>query len=139
MKTLACLLMLAAGASAAPGFHAARIYVGGGYGYFGPSVYGPGWGPGWYPAYGYGYYPGWPGRLAYRSDLGEVKLSTDSRDAEVFVDGSYAGVAKDLKTMHLRPGSYDIEVREPGKTSYYRRVYVLSGKTVKIDTRDGRP
>jgi hypothetical protein len=135
MKTLACLLLMTAGAFAAPGFRAARVYVGGGYGYHGPAY----WGSGWYPAYGYGWYPGWTIGPSYHRGLGEVKLSTETREAEVFVDGSYAGIAKDLKSIWLRPGSYDIEVRAPGRASYYKRVYVIAGKTVRIDTREGRP
>jgi hypothetical protein len=79
------------------------------------------------------------GGLSYRPGLGQIKLSTDVREAEVFLDGSYAGIAKDLKSIWLRPGSYDLEVRPPGRASFYKRVYVLSGKTLKVDTREGRP
>jgi hypothetical protein len=59
---------------------------------------GPGFGPygwygyGWYGPYGYGYPFGVP-------NAGQVKLDTDIKDAEVFINGSYAGTVGKLKTM----------------------------------------
>jgi hypothetical protein len=125
MKTLVCALLLSASAWAGP--HVRGVYVGGGYGYYG----GPYWGPSWYP--GYAYYPAYPGGYVYRSGLGQIKLYADSRD-EVLIDGAYAGTVKDLKSIWLRPGTYDLELRSQGR-SYFRRVYVLSGKTIKLDER----
>jgi hypothetical protein len=34
--------------------------------------------------------------------------------------------------MHLRPGSYNIEIREEGQTKYAERVYVVAGKTLHL-------
>jgi hypothetical protein len=85
--------------------------------------YSPFWGPYWGPAYG-GYY-GYP-------NSGEVKLDTNVKDAQVFIDGSYAGTTHDNRSMHLRPGNYNIEIREAGKTQYAERVYVMAGKTLHL-------
>jgi hypothetical protein len=45
----------------------------------------------------------------------------------VFLDGSYAGTTHDNKTMHLRPGSYNLEIREAGNTAFAQRIYVVAG------------
>jgi hypothetical protein len=92
-------------------------YGGFGLGYFyyspwgwNPSYYGPGSG------YGYGYGPSYGGRYGY--DMGTVKLKVKPRDAEVFVDGYYAGTVDDfdgmLQALKLESGGYKIEIRKPG-------------------------
>jgi len=50
----------------------------------------------------------------------------------VFIDGSYAGTTEENKTMYLRPGSYSIEIRHDGETTFTQRVYVAAGKTIHI-------
>jgi hypothetical protein len=85
-----------------------------GYFYYSPWA----WGPGYY-AYGapYGYYGG-PGYSAYGFDTGSVKLKVKPRDAEVFVDGYYAGVVDDfdgvLQSLKLDAGAHAIEIRKAG-------------------------
>ena len=98
-----------------------RPYFGG---WYGPGWYSPFWGNYWGPAYGGGYY-------AYPNS-GEVKLDTKVKDAQVFIDGSYAGTTHENKTMHLRPGSYNIEIREAGQTQFAEKVYVVAGKTMHL-------
>jgi hypothetical protein len=80
------------------------------------------WGPYWGPAY-YGY--GYPA-------AGQVKLDTKVKDAEVFIDGAFAGTTHQTKSMYLRPGSYNIEIREAGLTKYADRVYIVAGKTLHL-------
>src|SRR6266851_3860654 len=87
---------------------------------FGGGWSSPYWGP--YP-YPYGYYD-------YAPETGAVKFDTSVKDAEVYIDGAYAGTIGKLKTMHLRPGGYDIEVRAPGRTQFDKKVYVAAGKTL---------
>ena len=94
-----------------------RPYFGGYYGGF----YSPFWGPYWGP---YGFY-GYP-------NAGEVKLDTKVKDAQVFINGAYAGTTHENKTMHLRPGTYNIEVKEGGRTPFAQRVYIVAGKTVHL-------
>src|ERR1035438_1508446 len=85
---------------------AVRVFVGGG-GFYRP-FWGPYWGSYYAPAYGYYYAP----------NSGEVKLDTKVKDAQVFINGAFAGLTKDNKTMHLRPGNYNIEIKEAGQTQY---------------------
>src|SRR5262245_7885053 len=80
--------------------------------------YSPYWGP--YP-YGYGIYQ-------YGPTTGAVKFDTKVKEAEVYVNGAYAGKLGKLKTMNLRPGSYDIEIRNAGQTQFEEKVYVMAGK-----------
>ena len=119
---LAALVMTLAPMSASA---AVRGFVGFGRPYYG-GWYSPYWGPYWDPAYGgYGYYNAHP-------NSGEVKLDTKVKDAQVFINGSYAGTTRQNKSMYLRPGSYNIEIREAGRTRYAERVYVVVGKTLHL-------
>jgi hypothetical protein len=86
--------------------------------------YSPFWGPYWGPAYG-GYYYAYP-------NSGEVKLDTKVKDAEVFINGAYAGTTHQNKSMRLRPGSYNIEIREAGHAQFAQRVFVVAGKTLHL-------
>jgi hypothetical protein len=55
------------------------------------------------------------------------------KDASVFVDGGYAGTVGKLKTFQLRPGSYNIELRDhDGHSFYQERIEVIAGKTLKL-------
>jgi len=118
LLTLAAALMTFAPISAsARGF----VVVGGPY--FG-GWYRPYWGSYWGPSYG-GYYYGYP-------NAGEVKLDTKVKDAQVFINGAYAGTTHQNKSMHLRPGSYNIEIREAGHPQYAETVYVVAGKTLHL-------
>jgi hypothetical protein len=104
-----------------------RVFVGpafGGYGWYGWRGL---WAP--YPYWG-GYYPYGPYFAAPAA--GQVKLETKVKDAEVFINGSLAGTVGQLKTMTLYPGSYQIEVRAPGRAPFKQRIYVVAGKTTKL-------
>ena len=121
------LLVLAAALIAlAPLKHASAggpAFVGGG-----PTVYGgwyaPYWGPYWGPSYGFFRY--------YDANLGEVKLETKCKTAQVFVNGAYAGTTKNNRSLYLKPGSYAIEIRENGKTAFSQKIFVAAGKRVKL-------
>jgi hypothetical protein len=94
----------------------------------GPRYYGGWYAPYWGPYWGLGY----PGPYYAYPNSGEVKIDTKVKDAQVFINGAYAGTTHENKTMHLRPGSYNIEVRDNGRTAFSQRVYVALGHTVKI-------
>ena len=34
--------------------------------------------------------------------------------------------------MHLRPGTYNIEIKEAGSTRYAEKIYVVAGKTLHL-------
>jgi len=59
-------------------------------------------------------------------------LDTKVKNAEVFINGAYAGTTHQAKSMRLRPGSYNIEIRELGKTRFVQQVYVVPGKTLHL-------
>ena len=87
------------------------------------------------PVIGYGFYGpyGAPyGFSAPYNNAGTVKIDSKTTDAEVFVNGSYAGTVKDNKTMHLSQGNYNIEIRHAGQTTFSEGVYVTAGKTLHI-------
>jgi hypothetical protein len=90
-----------------------------------------GWGwhdPFFYGSYGpYGLYP------SVYSDAGEVQLKTNVKTADVFINGAYAGKAGKLKSMWLRPNTYSLEIRAPGVAPYAQRIFVVPGKTLKVD------
>jgi PEGA domain len=112
------------------------ISVGAGYSYFsGPFFYNPFLTYRFYPySLGYSpfYAPGYYGGFSYGSDKGEVKLSGAPKRAEVYLDGAYAGTADKLRNMWLTPGAYDLSVSAPGTAAFHQRIYVLSGKSLKI-------
>ncbi len=125
LLTLAAALMTLAPMSASAAVRGA-IVVGRPYVY--RPYWGAYWGPYWAPYWGAPYYGSY---YAY-PNTGEVKLETKVKDAEVFINGAFAGMTKDNKHMHLRPGNYDIEIRQGGQTAFAQKVYVTAGKTVKL-------
>lgn len=108
--------LVAAPAASAHG----RVFIVGGWGY----------GPGWYGPY----YWGWPGYgYVVAPYAGQVKLVTHYKDARVYVDGGYAGLARKLKKFSLVPGNHDIELRDSdGRVLFSQRVDVIAGKTVEL-------
>jgi hypothetical protein len=72
------------------------------------------------------------GLYALYNNAGTIKIDSQTTDAEVFVNGSYAGTVKDNKTMHLSQGNYNIEIRHAGQTTFSDSGYVTAGKTLHI-------
>jgi hypothetical protein len=110
--------------------------LGPGYGYF-PYGYAPnGY---FYDPFPYGMYlhPGFFTGFSYGPSMGEIKLKTDDRSAWVYLDGALAGKADKLKTIYLDPGAYNLEVRS-GDKRFEQRIYVLSGKTLRLNAGLGR-
>jgi hypothetical protein len=92
------------------GFYA-PIYPYGYYGY--PYAYGP-----------YGYYGG--------RSLGEVHVKSPDSNAQIFINGAFAGRAHDLKRFYLVPGTYDIE-QHIGTDVQVQHVYVIANRSLKIE------
>jgi hypothetical protein len=90
-----------------------------------PALGGEWYSPYWEP-YPYGYYD-------YAPTNGAVKFDTRVQDAEVYIDGAYAGPIGKLKTIQLRPGSYDIGVHAPGRTQFDKKAYIAAGKTLHLN------
>lgn len=99
----------------------------------GGFVVGPAFGPwGLYAPYAYGpygFYEAYPG---YYATAGELKLKTNVKDADVYINGAYAGKAAKLKSIWLRPDAYSIEIRAAGYAPYAERIYLLAGKSWQV-------
>ena len=77
------------------------------------------WYPGYYgygPSYGSGYYPRFGSGFGF--DIGELRLQVFPRNAQVFVDGYYAGTVDDydgtFQALKLEAGPYQIRISAPG-------------------------
>jgi hypothetical protein len=117
---LLALAIFVPAASARP-----RVFIGGYFG--GPYFYGPAY----YGWYGPGYYGPYAAEVAPYA--GKIKFDTKMKDASVYVDGGYAGTVRQLGTFQLRPGSHNLELRDPsGQTIFQEHVDVLAGKTIKL-------
>jgi len=117
-------------------------YYGGGYGRYGG--YGLGFGFGyadpwfdssWYDGYPYGdppYALGDPQAAA----SGNVRIDVTPRDAQVFVDGYYAGIVKDFngvgKHLELAAGVHHIEVKANNSEPMTYNIKVESGHTITL-------
>ncbi len=103
-------------------------YYGGGYyggGYYGGGYYGGGYGGGYGSGSASGYY-----------GTGHLKLKVKPRDAEVYVDGYYAGLVDDFDGMfqklELEAGPHRIEVRKAGFSTMTFEVRVLTDDGVTL-------
>jgi hypothetical protein len=113
-------------------------YFGIGFGFGYGSFYGAyGW-P-WYP-YGYGYYP-YPYAAYYPAwydDLGALRIEAKPREAQVYVDGYFAGLVDDFDGMSQRlrakPGDHEVEIYLPGYQSIKEKVLFRPSTTVKMKT-----
>ncbi len=125
------------------------LNIGFGLGY--PYYYGA-YGYPYYGAYGYpysaygssygGYYPGAYAGGAYGvrsgyagSAYGGIRIQGAPRNAEVYVDGYYAGIVDDydgaFQRLDVQPGPHEIEVRTAGRPLSYD-VNVAPGQTLTI-------
>jgi len=118
----------------APGFLPSRVF----WPYYGPaygfgafsSLYASryptfGFGYGGYGSGGYDTFGGWPysgygatDPLDPPEESGSLRLEVDPKDAEVFVDGYYAGIVDEFdghfQKLDLIPGPHHVEIRRPG-------------------------
>ena len=95
----------------------------------------------WYGP-GYGYYGGYPyyGQYPYYGryyDLSSaLRLQVTPREAEVYIDGYYAGTVDNFdgvfQRLHLEPGEHELELFMPGHRSFTERVYLQPGSTFRV-------
>jgi hypothetical protein len=106
--------------------------VGGGYysPYYDPFFYADPW-YGYqypYPPYGYGY-------RAYEPDA-SVRLDVKPKQAEVYVDGYYAGIVDDFdgtfQRLHVAPGEHEIELWLEGYRTVRQKVHLTQDNTVRV-------
>jgi len=93
--------------------------------YYRPFFYDPLWIP--YPYVGYPYAVG---------THGDVKLQVTPKQAEVYVDGFYAGVVDDFdgafKHLQTTPGGHAITLHLEGYRTVTENIYVRPDETVKM-------
>ena len=110
------------------GGHATVVVAGGFYAPIYPYWYDPWFAPQW------GWYPPYPG--PYYAPDASVKLEVKPNQAEVYVDGYYAGVVDDFdgtfQRLQLEEGAHEIEIRGPGLPPLTYDVNVQPGQTVTI-------
>jgi len=119
---------------------APRVVVVGG-GYYRPYFYDPFWFDPWY-GFAYDYqYPwgpyGYPPYRAYRVDPGaSLRLEVKPKEAEVYVDGYYAGIVDDFdgtfQRLSVTPGEHDLELFLEGYRTVHQKVYVTPRKTFNV-------
>ena len=96
------------------------------YPFYGQALWDPFWNPFW------GYYPGPVLNFGYGDGKGEVQLTGAPKSAKIYLDGAYAGTGDRLKHMWLDPGAYDLAVSVPGRETFRQRIYILTGKMLKV-------
>ncbi len=134
---LGLLLLATLLTPASAGVRLGTISICAGYGYY-SGPYWPGYWAGYFPPPFFGgWYDPWfapyaPVYFVPQINNGQVNLRTSDKNAEVYLDGAYAGPASKLKNFWLAPGVYQLEVRAAGQAPQEKRIYVLTGKTLKL-------
>jgi hypothetical protein len=116
------------------------VFIGG---YYYPTLYRASlwhnpWGPyygGYYGApYHYQYPIYGPGRSYY--GMGSVRVEVKPRNAEVFVDGYFAGTVDDFdgvfQRLNIEPGDHEIAIYLEGHRSFSQRFYLQPGRSFNI-------
>jgi hypothetical protein len=97
---------------------------------WGYPYYGFGYG---YPYYGYGYPYYGPG---FYDTSTSVRLQVMPKDAEVYVDGYFAGKVDNFdgtfQRLRLAPGDHEIQLFMPGHRSFSQRVYLQPGGSFRV-------
>jgi hypothetical protein len=93
------------------------------------------------PWFGYGFqypvgpYP-YPPHRSYYNDLGAVRLEVKPNDAEVYVDGYYAGIVDDFdnafQRLRLAPGEHEIALHLDGYRGVRQKVYLTPDNTFHL-------
>jgi len=124
---IATLFLASTGVANAQPRRGGRVFLGGGY-YRSPFFYDPFWGP--YGYGGYGFYP-YEGRAE-----SDVRTEVTPKQAEVYVDGYYAGLADDFdgafKHLHTAPGGHAITLHLEGFRTVTQNIYVAPDTTFKL-------
>ena len=117
------------------------VFVGG---YYYPTLYrGSLWYNPWGPYYYGGYYGApysyqfpiyGPGRSYY--GMGSIRVEVKPRNAEVFVDGYFAGTVDDFdglfQRLTIEPGDHEIVIYLEGHRSFSQRFYLQPGRSFNI-------
>jgi hypothetical protein len=134
-------------------YYGSHVHVGVGVGYYGAPFYGSwyfgypyyggyfGVGFGYGYGYGYPYYGYAPGPYPYAypyyyDGSASLRVQVSPRQAEVYVDGYYAGVVDNFdgtfQRLDIQPGQHDIQLYLPGHRLMERHLYLQPGRTTSI-------
>jgi hypothetical protein len=114
-----------------------RPYYYGGYysPWYYPFSFSLGFGYG-YPCCGYPYYGGYPYYYGGYYGASALRVQVPQREAEVFIDGYYAGRVDNFdgtfQRLHLEPGEHDLELFLPGHRSFQQKIYTQPGSTFRV-------
>lgn len=110
------------------------VVVGGGFyaPYYDPFLFADPWYGYQYPypmrPYGYGYRP-------YEPDA-SVRFEVKPREAEVYIDGYYAGIVDDFdgafQRLHVEPGEHEIDLWLDGYRTVTQKVYLTQDNTFRV-------
>jgi hypothetical protein len=110
------------------------VVVGRGYYWADPFFYGYG-----YPYYPYYQFPigAYPYPGYYRLDPGSaIRLEVTPKEAEVYVDGYYAGVVDDFdgvfQRLRIEPGEHEVTLYRDGFRTVHQRIYLTPRSTFKL-------
>jgi hypothetical protein len=102
------------------------------YRFVGPGF---GWGYYGYNPYWYGGYP-YPYAVPAGVVTGGLRLEIPQKNAQVFVDGAYAGIVDDFdghfQHLNLTPGRHQVETRLPGFQTMTFNTYVQPDHTTDL-------
>jgi len=109
-----------------------RVVVVGGY--YSP-FYSPFWIDPWYGLdYQWGLYP--PYRHYNIAPEASLKLDVKPKEAEVYIDGYYAGIVDDFdgafQRLHVEPGEHEIELYLAGYRPVTQKLYLSANNTFKV-------
>lgn len=100
-----------------------------GYFYYDPYLWGPAYAPYSYDPFFYDYGNGGGG--GYYTNTGELRVDVKPRDAEVYVDGYYAGRVDEFdgvfQSLKLEEGPHNIRVVAPGYAPLEFAVRIYAG------------
>jgi len=105
--------------------------------YYGSPFWGFGWGWGWPYWYGPWAYPGWGGYGGYGYDAqADLRLEIKPREAQVYVDGYYAGIVDDFdgifQRLRVRPGGHELTLYLKGYRTITQDLHLSGGQDSKI-------
>jgi PEGA domain len=119
--------------SSAQGRYRGRTHVVISGGYYYPYWYGAFYDP-WFGPYPWGYPPYYGG--AYLPPDASLKLEVKPNQAEVYVDGYYAGIVDDFdgafQRLHVPPGEHELELYLDGFRTVRQKVFLTADNTFKV-------
>jgi hypothetical protein len=101
----------------------------------GPGFYAPYYAYPWYGASQYPVYP-YPYAYSWGPPDASLRLEVKPKEANVFVDGYYAGIVDDFdgtfQRLNVAPGEHEIELWLDGYKTVHQKIYLQVNNTFKV-------